>query len=101
MPTAPPVFRKADRKTFGHRKGTTTERGYGWKHQQARAKLLRREPLCRMCKAKAVTTEATIADHIVNLASGGSQSEDNLQPLCGPCHVEKTAQEAQNGRGDR
>lgn len=29
-------------------------------------------------------------DHITALINGGSNSEDNLQPLCIPCHADKT-----------
>ena len=99
MHKAAPTFMKpAKRKPWRHteRKGTTTERGYGCQHQKARKRLLAREPLCRICKANGRTTVATIADHIKNLASGGSQSEDNLQPLCDACHREKTLREAQD-----
>jgi HNH endonuclease len=33
-------------------------------------------------------------DHIVPLRDGGSHGLDNMQPLCVPCHREKTAREA-------
>jgi hypothetical protein len=33
-------------------------------------------------------------DHIVPLIDGGSHELDNLQTLCTPCHVKKTAEEA-------
>lgn len=34
------------------------------------------------------------ADHIVPLTDGGTFGLDNLQTLCQPCHIEKTADEA-------
>ena len=34
---------------------------------------------------------ATEIDHIIELASGGTNTLDNLQPLCKPCHAIKTA----------
>lgn len=36
-----------------------------------------------------------VLDHVVPLADGGANAEDNLQPLCtDPCHKIKTGQEA-------
>jgi 5-methylcytosine-specific restriction endonuclease McrA len=33
---------------------------------------------------------ATEVDHIIEVARGGSNTIDNLQPLCKPCHMAKT-----------
>jgi hypothetical protein len=33
---------------------------------------------------------ATEVDHIIEVAIGGTNSIDNLQPLCKPCHLAKT-----------
>lgn len=54
---------------------------------------LQREPLCRDCKAKGIYTEAVTPDHIVPLALGGTDTDDNIQCLCGPCHDRKTAKD--------
>lgn len=54
---------------------------------------LHAEPLCRRCKAKGLTTIATEWDHIIALVNGGTDDDANGQPLCGPCHKEKTAEE--------
>lgn len=35
---------------------------------------------------------ATEIDHIVELASGGTDDIENLQPLCTQCHKQKTSQ---------
>ena len=35
-----------------------------------------------------------IADHIIPSSLGGGDDLDNLQAVCGPCHVSKTAAEA-------
>lgn len=56
-------------------------------------RLLRREPLCRRCRANNRVTAAEELDHIVPLAKGGADDESNLQPLCGPCHKIKTAED--------
>lgn len=99
MHKAAPVFGKRDRKAWaGPKPQTTTERGYGWDHQKARRDLMKAEPLCRACRAEGRVTVATIADHIVNLASGGSRSASNLQPLCDEHHRAKTLHEAAAGK---
>jgi 5-methylcytosine-specific restriction protein A len=36
-------------------------------------------------------TVASELDHIVALVNGGGNEEENLQGLCAPCHVDKTA----------
>jgi len=57
------------------------------------ARLLQREPLCRICKALGLVSVATEVDHIVSLFRGGKDEEANLQPLCVPCHHRKTVNE--------
>ena len=71
------------------------KRGLGRAHRVAREQLLRAEPLCRLCKQKSPprTTLATIADHIVPRAKGGSGDISNLQPVCAECHDAKTRQD--------
>lgn len=102
MPTAPKRFTFGpERKAWSHGKQTTTQRGYGWQHQKARERLFKRDPLCRECSKHGIATVATVADHIINLAAGGTQSDDNLQPLCAPCHQAKTLREAQQARQRR
>lgn len=56
-----------------------------------RASVLRREPLCRHCKARGVVAVATDVDH----ADGnpGNNDASNLQPLCHACHSHKTGRE--------
>lgn len=60
-----------------------------------RAAVLAEEPLCRHCLAQGRTEAATIVDHIVPIAGGGTDDRSNLQGLCGPCHDVKTREEAQ------
>ncbi|MFN3424881.1 MAG: HNH endonuclease signature motif containing protein [Novosphingobium meiothermophilum] len=70
---------------------------YGQRHRKLRALLLAYEPVCRVCK-RALATEA---DHIVPRCKGGGDDLDNLQPLCRPCHAEKTARESVEAKGHR
>lgn len=79
-------------------RGTRSQRGYGWAWEQLRAKVLTREPLCRMCRAAGRAVIATTVDHIKPKHLGGTDHEANLQPLCKPCHDAKTAKEGRTAR---
>lgn len=50
--------------------------------------------LCQECKRQGRTTVGYPVDHIVALADGGSDSDDNKETLCQPCHDAKSALEA-------
>lgn len=58
-----------------------------------RKRRLANEPLCRRCEAKGVITAATVPDHIIALDNGGTDEDSNIQCLCHPCHVDKTAED--------
>ena len=58
--------------------------------QTLRHRLLSDDPLCVMCKARGLARRATELDHIVALANGGGNEEENLQGLCSECHEVKT-----------
>lgn len=70
-----------------------------WK--KTRRAVLDREPFCRSCAALGYETPATTVDHIIPRARGGTDSDDNLQPLCNDCHDGKTAREKHGGLDDR
>jgi 5-methylcytosine-specific restriction protein A len=69
----------------------------GRKLQRLRAQLFTRSPLCVGCLHSGRTTIATIRDHVIPLAEGGSDTEANVQALCVACHEEKTQSEANRG----
>ncbi|MFY8385442.1 HNH endonuclease signature motif containing protein [Pseudomonas aeruginosa] len=73
----------------------STQRGYGYRWQQARARFLAKHPLCRSCSEAGDVVEATEVDHII--AHRGDQAlfwdESNWQPLCKRCHSAKTQEE--------
>lgn len=70
--------------------------------RKVRARLLRREPLCRECAREGLTVAATEVDHVVPRWQGGAVfDEANLQPLCGEHHDRKTAREARERSGRR
>jgi 5-methylcytosine-specific restriction protein A len=51
------------------------------------------QPLCQDCLAKGRITAATTPDHIIPLARGGTDTEDNIRCLCASCHRIRTAQQ--------
>lgn len=65
-----------------------SERGYGYEWRQLRARFLRQHSYCEMCGEL-----ATEVDHRLPRRAGGTDDEDNLQPLCKRCHSRKTARE--------
>ena len=76
-------------------RGSSTQRGYGYKWQQARAGYFRKHPLCVHCEAVGRFTAATDLDHIQ--PHKGDQvafwDASNWQGLCKSCHSIKTAGE--------
>ena len=79
---------------------SATARGYTQPEWRARRDyVLQREPLCRTCKTLGRVTLAHEVDHIVPRTRGGTDDDDNLQPLCKACHSRKTAQEFGLGQG--
>jgi 5-methylcytosine-specific restriction protein A len=74
------------------------ERWRGRKRQQARIRLFARQPFCEPCEQAGRLTMATIRDHRVPLAEGGTEDETNEQAICYRCHVEKTHRESMRAR---
>lgn len=93
-----PMLGQTERQAW-QRSATTPKRITGRPLQRLRAELFAQEPLCRACVAAGRTTAATIRDHVIPLAEGGSEDPSNIQPLCGPCSDAKTAAESARGRG--
>lgn len=78
------------------RRGFDAEVGFyqSARWRNARAAVLRDNPLCCRCQAKGVLQPAKVVDHIVAIKLGGERFERaNLQSLCVPCHNAKTASE--------
>ena len=82
-------------------KGSSTERGYGYAWQKARARFLQAHPLCVMCQdmKPSRVTAAEVVDHII--PHKGDQTlfwdEANWQPLCKQCH-DSVKQREEHGR---
>lgn len=61
--------------------------------RQRQRRLDRTDGLCERCGDRGRTTLATVVDHIVPLALGGSDEDENTRNLCEPCHLEVTAEQ--------
>jgi 5-methylcytosine-specific restriction protein A len=83
------------RKQADRDRGTSTQRGYGYKWQQLRARYLASHPLCVECKRAGLVKIAEVVDHIVPHKGDMALfwDSDNWQPLCKACHDRKTATE--------
>lgn len=69
------------------------ERLRGRRGVAQRLRRLRAEPLCRDCASAGIVREATVPDHIVPLARGGSDEDSNIRCLCAECHAKRTAEQ--------
>jgi len=69
----------------------------GGKLIKLRKELFDRSPLCATCERLGRVTVATIRDHIVPLAEGGTEDDSNTQPLCWNCNEVKRIAEAKRG----
>ena len=77
-------------------KQSSTQRGYNYKWQQARAKFLQANPLCHMCESAGRVVAATVVDH--REPHRGDQElfwrRSNWAAMCSSCHSgEKQRQE--------
>lgn len=108
MPHAPKTHRPPKRKAPGHQapRPSPAQRGYGSHWRRLREWFLRQHPLCadpfgfHAEDGRHVVAEQV--DHIVPVASGGTNDEENLQGLCSSCHRRKTVlHDGGSGRAKR
>jgi 5-methylcytosine-specific restriction protein A len=75
-------------------RGSAAERGYGFAWTKLRTRILQRDQYrCQACKRAGTLTPAQDVDHIIRKEDGGTDDPRNLQSLCRPCHIAKTAAE--------
>jgi len=59
---------------------------YGSDWKKIRARYIKANPLCELCKAKGRYVPAEVVHHIMELEHGGTHDFENLQSLCKSCH---------------
>lgn len=67
-----------------------TPRKRGRAGQRDRERRRRRDPLCVLCLEKDLVEPTTQIDHIVRLADGGPDTDENTRGLCDACHDKVT-----------
>lgn len=81
-------------RTWQHRTESAAERGYGSAWSRLRRQVLARDlGLCQSCARQGRTTSGRDVDHVRPKAAGGTDDPENLQVLCEPCHLDKSARE--------
>jgi 5-methylcytosine-specific restriction protein A len=91
------LHQKAKRKIVDDRRGSSTERGYGYRWQQVSKAFLKAHPICECddCKVSGVLLPSQVVDHIIP-HKGDMQlfwSRANWQAMNKKCHDKKTAKE--------
>lgn len=81
-------YEKAVQAEYDRRRGTSSQRLYGWQWQLARAVYLADHPMCKRCRDLGIITAATVVDHIIPHRGDPRLFWDrsNWQSLCTPCH---------------
>lgn len=102
MPSRPPSLKQRPKTKPSNwaRRESRQSRGYGRAHDLMRERVLREEPLCRLCinQVPPRYRPTKVADHIVPKAEGGSDDRENYQGLCIDCDRVKTTAESTRAR---
>ena len=87
---------QAEARQEDRQRGTASERGYGYRWQQATKGWLRSHPLCVVC-----SREATLVDHIIPHRGDMTLFWDstNWQSMCDHCHNVKRQRESRAWEG--
>ena len=85
------------------RRGTAAQRGYGARHRDHfRAKVLEREPTCRLCGDPATDADHWPFSRKQLIAKGADpDNPEHGRGLCGPCHKAETAKNQPGGWNSR
>lgn len=83
----------AQRKKSEQRRDGDGVRVRGRQGAAMRVRRVEANPICAECAALGLVEPTTEIDHIVPIAFGGTDTDDNVQGLCTPCHAAKSALE--------
>ena len=94
MPMNPGAARPRRRRDDAHDRyrGSAASRGYGADHRRWRLAILKRDPLCVFCRRGGRVKPATVADHVVPIATDPTKRLDlaNGRGVCVDCHARIT-----------
>ena len=80
--------------------GTDTRRTSTAAHKARRARVLRRDGgVCQLGYEGVCVHPATECDHVISIADGGEDTDENCVAACKPCHARKTSLEGHRARG--
>lgn len=89
-------------------RGNRHQRGYGSTWEKTRVRIMQRDNgLCQPHLKRGEVAIGSQVDHITSKAEARSlgwttaqiEADGNLQTICEPCHLEKTARESMKGGG--
>lgn len=85
---------------YEEQRGSSSDRGYGYKWQQARAAYLQKNPLCALHAEMGRVVPAIVVDH--KIPHRGDMKlfwdKSNWQSLCGECHSSHKQRLEKSGR---
>jgi len=73
---------------------SASQRGYGHVWRKVRAQILKRDPICMLCRS-AMSAQC---DHIRSKRDGGDDSPTNLRGVCRRCHDARTGRQGRRAR---
>lgn len=80
---------------------SSARRGYGYRWQQLRLRVLAAQPLCTQCERLGLIVVATEVDHRTptkGITDPNHFETSNLDPLCKSCHSAKTIRDTREGK---
>ena len=84
-----PTHTRTRHRDLDQRRGTTTERGYGWQHQQAAQRQITEQPWCTYChqgpREVAARGDKLTAHHLLN-EDGTRVTPPRYTTACGHCN---------------
>lgn len=93
MPDKPRTFSSCPKHPRAQQGGSHALRDRSRAYRRLRERLLSEHPLCVYCRSTGLIRGATVLDHVVALALGGTDDPANLAPACTDCNDAKSTAE--------